>query len=291
VRGGFGDPRTLFKAPPTAQGMLTGRGSFAFHFGVDISAPDGSKVYPVVSGKVSRVSHEWVAVDAGEGRSFQYWHIRATVQTGDRVTARKTVLGTILRGAGHVHFSELEKGRPVNPLRPGHLTPYGDTTVPSVQSITFRATETGRDLMPNFLRGRLIMVAEAYDSPELNVPAPWTGMPVAPALLTWRLQRVSGRIVVKETVAADFRTTIPPKGAFWAYYARGTYQNMSVFANHYSYRQPGCFLFKLTRSPFDTRRIPDGVYDLIVTVTDIAGNEDSRARRVTIHNRPGWAGS
>jgi hypothetical protein len=64
-----------------------------------------------------------------------------------------------------------------------------------------------------------------------------------------------------------------------------------VFGPHYSFRQPGCFLFKLTREPFDTKTIPDGVYDLVVTATDIRGNAGSRRRRCTVHNRPGWVGS
>jgi hypothetical protein len=36
-------------------------------------------------------------------------------------------------------------------------------------------------------------------------------------------------------------------------------------------------------------RLPDGVYDLVVTATDINGNDGSR--RFTVHNRPGWVGS
>ena len=40
IRGGFGDPRTLFHAPPTLAGLYHGAGSFSFHQGVDISAPD-----------------------------------------------------------------------------------------------------------------------------------------------------------------------------------------------------------------------------------------------------------
>jgi Peptidase family M23 len=291
VRGSFGDPRTQFAVPPTMDGALTGSGKFSFHFGVDISAPDGTKVYPVVSGTVSQVTHEWVGVDTGGGRSFQYWHIHASVGRGDRAEAGKTVLGTVVRGAEHVHFTELQNGRVVNPLRSGHLTPYEDATKPEVETISLRASETGRDLMPNFVRGRLVLVAEAYDSPQLPVPGAWKGMPVAPALVTWRLHKLGGRTVVPETIAADFRSTIPSNGAFWSYYARGTYQNMSVFAKHYSYAQPGCFLFKLTRTPFDTRRIHDGVYDLIVTATDIQGNHSSLTRRFTVHNRAGWVGS
>jgi hypothetical protein len=290
IRGGFGDPRTMFFVPPTTNGVLTGDGSFTFHFGVDISAPDGTKVYPVVSGTVSTVHVDWVGVDTGDGRSFQYWHIQPAVTVGAKVEADRTVLGKILKGQEHVHFTESDNHRVVNPLQSGHLTPYKDATRPEVDAITFRATDLGRDLMPNFLRGSIELIAEAYDTPAIPVPGSWKGMPISPALLTWHLQTLAGRAVGSTRVAADFRRVIPPNPQFWSYYARGTYQNQSVFKPHYSYAQPGCFLFKLTRGPFDTRSVPDGIYDLVVTATDNRGNHSSSSRRITIHNRPGWQG-
>ena len=258
---------------------------------MDISAPDGTTVYPVVSGTVSQVTADWVGVDTGNGRGFQYWHIKAAVKTGAHVDARTTALGTILADAGHVHLSELMQGHCVNPLVDGHLTPYADTTKPEVDSISFRAPGATAELIPNFLRGSVDMVAEAYDTPSIPVPGAWQGMPVAPALLTWRIQDLDGLAIVAETVAADFRATIPDNSLFWSHYARGTYQNMSVFGEHYSWGQPGCYLFKLTPKPFSTKSIPDGVYDLVVTATDIRGNQGSRSRRFTVHNRPGWVGS
>ena len=291
VRGSFGDPRMVFKVPPTQRDLITGGGAFSFHFGVDISALDGTTVYPVVSGTVSQVTKDWVGVDTGGGRTFQYWHIRAAVKKGDAVQARKTELGTILKDCGHVHLTELRKGASINPLSAGHLTPYADKTAPEVEAITFRAAGVGGDMLPNFLRGKVDLIAEAYDTPSIAVPGEWAGMPVAPALHTWRIENLGGKVVMKEQVAVDFRQTIPPNGQFWSYYARGTYQNCCVFGPHYSFRQPGCFLFKLTRTPFDTKSIPDGVYDLVVTATDIRGNQGSRSRRFTVHNRPGWVGS
>lgn len=290
IRGAFGDPRTLFHSPPTTDGVMSGDGSFSFHFGVDISAPDGTNVYPVVSGTVSEVHVDWLAVDTGDGRSFQYWHIHPAVRLGARVQADVTVLGRILAEAEHVHFTEIDSGTTVNPVQTGHLTPYSDRTKPEIDSIAFRAGDTGRDLMPNFLRGSIEMIAESYDTAPMPVPGRWKDMPVAPALITWHLQTLGGRRVTGERIAADFRRTIPKNSLFWSYYARGTYQNQSVFSTHYSWEQPGCFLFKLTRGLFDTRSLEDGVYDLVVTATDIRGNRSSSSRRMTIHNRPGWVG-
>src|SRR6516165_4384717 len=120
----------VFKVPPTQRDLITGGGAFSFHFGVDIAALDGTTVYPVVSGTVSQVTKDWVGVDTGGGRNFQYWHIKAAVKKGDAVQARKTLLGTILPDCGHVHLSELQGGTSINPLIAGHLTPYTDRTNP-----------------------------------------------------------------------------------------------------------------------------------------------------------------
>ena len=279
----------VFDDPPTPQTLRSGGGSFTFHFGVDIAAPDGTAAFPVVSGKVTHVESDWIGVDAGGGRIFQYWHLDAAVAVGQQVQARTTKLGTVKADAGHVHLTEMSAGKIVNPLAAGHLTPYADNTDPEVRSIRFRSA--GSELLPNFLRGLVEIVAEAYDFPTLPVPGPWVNMPTAPALLTWRVDDLDGNAVVAETTAADFRQTIPDNSQFWHYYGRGTYQNFCVFGPHFSWAQPGCYLFALTRQPWDTKSIPDGVYDLVVTATDIRGNQGSRSRRFTIHNRPGWVGS
>lgn len=292
IRGSFGDPRTLFHGPPNARTLLSGSGSFTFHTGVDISAPDGSPVYPVESGIVRSVSHDWIAVDSGNGRAFQYWHITSTVSVGEHVDAQTTVLGHIIRGNQHVHLTELDNSVSVNPLAAGHLSPYTDTTVPAVTSIRFRTSVTGVDLMPEFLRGRVELLASVADQPMLKVPAPWTDMPVTPALVTWQIQRAgTGKIVVPSHTAYDVRDHLPAPTAFWQVYARGTHQNMSVFGKHYSYMQPGLFLLRLTPGGFDTRTLSDAVYELVVTATDIRGSHSSTMQRFSVHNRPGVSGA
>jgi hypothetical protein len=291
VRGSFGDPRTVFRAPPTVDGMLTGDGSFSFHQGVDISAPNGSPVYPVSSGVVSHVSREWVRVDCGSGRGFEYWHIHPEVRLGQQVEAGRTVLGRILRPAEHVHLTQLANGRAVNPLVRGRLTPYEDETRPWIASMTLRRAVTGPAELPSFVRGRIHLVVEAYDSPNQAVPGNWNGMPVSPARITWHVETLAGTVVLRERAGRDVRNRLPLNSEFWRYYARGTYQNMAVFGQHYSFRQGGSFLFRLTRGPFDTKRLRDGVYDLVVTAGDIRGNQASARLRFTVHNRPGWIGS
>jgi Peptidase family M23 len=288
VRAYLGDPRTVFHAPPTLDGLMTGAGSFSFHQGVDISAPDGTAVYPVESGVVTDAAGDWVGVDSGNGRSFEYWHIRPLVKRGQHVEVDQTILGRIVRTAGHVHLTEYEHGAVANPLAPGQLSPFTDTTAPRVQSISVRGADPESALLPGFLRGRITILAETYDRPTMPVPGVWKGLPTAPALITWRIQRPDGKVIVPDRTAVDFRSTVPENSAFWTVYARGTYQNMCVFGPHYSYMEGGEYLFRLTPDGLDTSELADGVYDLVVTATDMRGNHGSLTLRITVHNRPGW---
>jgi hypothetical protein len=285
VRGGFGDPRTVFAGPPTQRTLLSGNGSFQFHNGVDISAPDGTAVYPVESGTVETVMHDWVGVTCADGRAFRYWHIVSAVHVGQPVVADVTVLGHIRKEAGHVHLSEFDGGIAVNPLAAGHLSPYRDATKPVVDSIWFRSATTDDVLMPEVVQGRVELVAGAHDMPNLPVPGVWHGLPIAPAVLTWQIRKAdTGKVVVPTQVAFDFRRQLPTDPDMWRVYARGSHQNMSVFGKHYSYMQPGLYLFQLTPNGFDTRTLRNAVYDLIVTVADVRGNHTTSALRFTVAN-------
>jgi len=214
--------------------------------------------------------------------------IRPLVRKGQNVTARQTLLGHVTRIENHVHLTEYEGGRVVNPLVPGRLTPYHDSTPPVVRAITFRRTDGGADVLPIFVRGRVEIVAEAEDAPTAAGFRKWFG-PVTPALITWRIHSFrTDRDVVRERVARDVRNGVPRNSAFWQAYARGTYQNQMVWGNHYSYLERGTYLFKLAQQ-FDTRTLRDGVYDLIVKATDVRGNTGSQTLRFTVHNRQGWA--
>ena len=119
VRSFFDDPRA------------EGTGASSFHFGIDISARDGTPVYAVAPGVV-RLQPDAVALVADTGdRTFSYWHVDPVVADGARVAAGDEI-GTIKAGFGHVHFTEIHGDRYVNPLRPGGIAPYVDSTSPTV---------------------------------------------------------------------------------------------------------------------------------------------------------------
>ena len=72
-------------------------------------------------------------------REFEYWHIRPAVRNGQRVIAYRTVVGWAEAPWEHVHFSERRDGVYVNPLRPGALGPFADTTRPGIKQLRARS--------------------------------------------------------------------------------------------------------------------------------------------------------
>lgn len=154
VRAYFNDPR------------ISGT-SKAFHFGVDISAPNGTPVYAVAAGKVHLEDARAISVAAGE-TTFGYWHVVPAVQHLEPV-ARHQLLGHVAVPWLHVHFAERRGDVYRNPLRRGALTPWTDTTKPHVTTIRF--LRDGHELSAAAVAGAVDIVAEAYNTPPIPVPA------------------------------------------------------------------------------------------------------------------------
>jgi hypothetical protein len=263
VRGYFGDPRIGM----TPQGV-----THTFHFGVDISCPNGTPVYATVTGTVELESFrpEVVSVRGDDGRTeLQYWHIAPAVRDGERVVAYRTVIGHVQAPWAHVHFSELRDGRYVNPLRPGAMGPYDDDTTPSVTSL--RVEHDGHALTQHVDGQAVDVVVEAHDETPVAVPAPWDAKPVTPALPRWRLLSSSGDVAIPWTTAVDVRYVIPANNRYDAVYARWTRQNKA--SRHGRYR------FYLARA-LDTRPLAAGVYAVEVAAADTRGN--AAVRRFTL---------
>lgn len=244
IRGAFDDPR-LFGS---------------FHFGVDISVPDGTAVYAVAPGTVFRYS-DAIAVRQPGGHEFSYWHVQATVpehayvQTGDQI-------GFVRPGFGHVHFAEFDGTTYVNPLRPGALTPFSDTTTPVVGPIVVQDTD-----------GEIQATVEAYDPPPITPPAPWQNAMWTPALIRWRLVQ-NGVAVVPWTVAVD-SSTYHPKSDFNSVYAPGTHQNFPG--------KTGRFVFWLTHG----LALPDGHYAIEVQASDTRANTGTGSLAFDVENGQG----
>lgn len=276
VRGYFGDPRTVFTG--------IGEGAFSFHNGVDISAWPGNHVLPVVSGVVVKVLPDRVVVASSFDRRFQYIHIHPNVRVGERVVASKTVLGLVDPVLKHVHLSEIRGECVVNPLMPGHLTPFHDTRTPVVRSVIFENL-AGTRLSPHSLSGKVRVIANAYDVPALPSPFPWGSMPVSPVLIRWKLLTMRGRTLESQT-AVDFRYSLPPRHDFCAVYAPGTSQNFAADDGTFHWRQAGVYLYDLTPRPLNTAQLPVGRYRFVVSASNTAGHTGSNELVIAVQRDP-----
>jgi hypothetical protein len=284
IRANFGDPRTRFLNTMLTDG-LQGPGTFLFHNGIDIAAPEGTPVYPVSSGKVRYIDYSAISVKTKGHGVFQYFHIVVKVRDGQYVVAGKTVLGTVMHAYDHIHLSEIRGGRVWNPLARGGVAPYRDRTVPQVRAINVRPAGSLLPFDSATVCGTVSLVAAADDAAPMAVPGVFAGFPLSPALITWSLARVGGITYVDDVPAADFRTTIPSSRYFWSVYARGSYQNAPRFSNR-QYFMPGRFLYNLAGF-VDTRSYPNGLYEIAVRVADMRGNSSEAALQFKIENHAG----
>jgi len=264
VRGNFDDPRVDFVGDELSSN---------FHFGVDISAADGTAIYAVAPGIASR-HPDYVDVLSASGRDFGYWHVSPAVKNHQAVKQGQ-LLGHVLRGWGHVHFAENLNGVYVNPLRRGALTPYTDTTPPTVEAVTI--SRAGKAVDPTKVSGVVDLTCDAYDVPEIDPPWPWQESRVTPALVRWRIVAADGQPATRWQTAVDFRFALLPDGLFNLVYARGTKQNRT--------NRPGRYVFYLDEG-WSSASLPDGSYRLAVGAWDTRGNGGYGSLPFTIANAP-----
>ena len=96
--------------------------------------------------------------------------------------------------------------------------------------------------------------------------------------------RLSNGRTALARVAFDVRRTIPSDRLFWSYYARGSRQNMCSFVTQRAWRVPGTYLYKLGSTPLDTRRLGNGIFELVVTAVDGHGNRGSATQVFIVRN-------
>ena len=249
VRGFFGDPRISHH----------GRAR-QFHFGIDISAPNGTPVYATTSGTVRIHARHSTTIEivGPNGIEFSYWHVVPVVRSGQHATAYETVIGHIEEPYGHVHFSEEHGDRYVNPLRPGALGPFSDETRPAVRSVVIDLTS-----------GELVV--EAYDETPLAVPRPWHDLPVMPALVRSRIRDAEGHTIRRWTTLVDFRRTIPSASVFDDVWADGVMQN--------HVRAPGRYRLVVARD------LQPGRYLVEIAVRDTRANVAHARFRLDVNDR------
>jgi hypothetical protein len=257
VRGYFNDPR------------ISGS-SRAFHFGIDIAAPNDTPVYSVRAGVVHRQGPQALSVLDGDV-SFGYWHIIPAVRHHQHIR-RHQLVGHVAAPWLHLHFAERRSGVYRDPLRPGALTAWQDTTKPQVTSIVF--SRNARVLSPTSIFGPVDVIAEAHQMPARKVPPPWDNLPVTPARIRWRIRR-GGHTARPWHTPIELGKTLLPRTAFRRIYAPGTRQNRQA--------KPGLYRFYLAHR-WSTTLLPDGHYHLEVEATDLRGNQGRLRQAFTITN-------
>jgi hypothetical protein len=309
VRASFLDPR-----PDPALGAV-------YHTGVDVAVRDDRPEQGAPAGRTHRV----LAIEGGVVRQatppgvcgnvrvghFGYGHVDARVAVGDRVRAGQ-LLGWTCRGWWHVHLTEwldTDDGRTVliNPLRPGgKLKPYADTAPPAIHEVRFytpaeprwsrRAgnaavlAQAGRRLDKTRLAGVVDVRARVSDPQSFigwfrDIPA--LAAPHHPYRLGLLLvERASERVVLRRTV---FLAQTAPQLAAAQHYAPGTVQNLpaGLCLGGRSGPCDGVYWFRLFQRPYwNTARLRNGRYILVVRAWDAAGNRARKDVEITIANPP-----
>jgi hypothetical protein len=174
-----------------------------FHNGTDVPMPDGSPVYPVKDGIVSTIdpqgSDAYVRV---QDKAYVHIMPNPALSVGDSVFASQTILGYILTGMGHVHFTNGYVGSEMNSLLMNSgLTPFNDPWPPIIRYVRFYQNNTTNEFPTNQLSGRVDIVVKVDEQ---------TGPPGSP---TSRLNNGTYKIGYR-ILSADSDTVVyePPNG-------------------------------------------------------------------------------
>ena len=129
---------------------------------------------------------------------------------------------------------------------------------------------SGAPVPADAISGRVDLVAEVRDWMPVAAPAPWTGKPVMPALVRWRIVSRGGGSDWR--TAFDARQLLPASG-FGGVYARWTRQNKPWRAGRYR--------VYLARG-LDTRQLAEGIASIEVEAADTRGNVHRARTRLVI---------
>ncbi len=271
-----------------------------FHNGVDIPMPDGSPVYSVYNGTITAIGttqdqgtnayvRVWYSV-SGLSKSDAYVHIspNPALRVGDPVLAYQTVLGTILPGLGHVHFTHGLSGSEINAIRPvGGFTPYIDNYPPRIMSIRFFVDEGETEFLGGRLSGAVdirvhVQETNASQSWELSSSTTNNGT----YILGYKILSSDGTAVVYEPPAAGVRFRFdrkPYNSDVHRVFATGSDLSTHIYsvtngngadAIHATGSVPNNF--------WNTELLPTGPYRVMIFTADTRGWTDTDYVAVTV---------
>ena len=281
-----------------------------FHNGTDIPIPDDDPVFPSLNGVVHSIGTvsdhgggAWVRVRTevnGLWKHITYVHIapNPALSVGDEVESGETILGTVIPGWGHVHFTERElvdgpttSGTEINAIREGGgLTPYIDDRAPVIAEATleFRDAETSSTLEPHRLHGNVEIMVRAHGQ-------------YGPDPIHQRrgIYKLGYHIMSADT--SEFVYSPPDDGLRYQFDRKPLNSHVNrVFVREYStnrihfyYVTGGNGASRINESlrvppgHLSTEQIPDGDYILKIFAEDTRRNADTIYVPVSIHQPPG----
>ncbi|MBL7976723.1 MAG: T9SS type A sorting domain-containing protein [Bacteroidetes Order II. Incertae sedis bacterium] len=273
----FNEPHPVTGAFGEYRGPTDGH----FHNGTDVPEVDGSPVYAVLDATVTGRSDTGVNAYIRAG-NYVYVHIvpNPALSIGSSVKAGETVLGTIIAGQGHVHFSEGPPGNYTNAIRPtGGFSPFADTWKPSISEIRFQHAEAGQILQPTGLTGKIKITFRVQD-------------PIGPPTGSAATQN-NGAYIVGYDVRKRDRTTVvhSPSSDGVVFRFEGIPSDDYVhFVYDQSQSSNSSHVYIVTNSStaagaWDTTKLPDGEYTVRLFARDSRGNEDVVFQEVRILQR------
>lgn len=273
-----------------------------FHNGTDIPKADGSPVYASISGTVyslgttaTQGTSAFVRVKtfiAGQWKHISYVHIdpNPALSPGSPVTAGVTVLGNILTGLGHVHFTERQlvssestTGVEIGSLRePGGLTPYVDNYSPKVLWVKFLQDNSNVEFTTRKIYGNVDIVSQMVERNS-------TGNPNSSSTTNNGVYRTGFKIYSADTSSVVY--TPPVDGTRFRFdykpidsYSNVVYTLQSDVSNHIYILTNGTGNHGIstasssriiTNNYFPSSTLTEGNYVLMVFALDTHGNADT----------------
>lgn len=242
-----------------------------FHNGVDIPKADGSPVFPVESGAVTSIQRTGSDAYVRVGR-FAYVHINPSpsLDVGDQVVAQQTVLGTILSGQGHVHFTDGYYDSEINAIRNGGgLTPYDDPWKPIIRYVRFYQDHSEQEFPSRKVSGRVDIIVKVE---EQNGP---------PTTYYSRLNNGTFKLGYK-ILSADRDSVVyePPNGGVRFKFINKPSNSYvhNVFFKPLSSTSSHVYIVtnQVSRNDYwDTTQLPPGTYTVMVFTEDTRQNTDT----------------
>ena len=280
------------------------------HQGVDVLGAAGARVYAVHDGYVTylRANGEpntGLVIgrpgDAGEG--LAYWHLTEIVPARDAFVKAGEEIGRVARWPDDAAFAHVHLERAQGTAAPGtrlwnkwstlpsslgNLQPHGDDQPPKLpdfpQSLRFQSDD-GDELHRHELSGRVDIVVKTRDRASAG-----TGHWLVPHRFELGLRRHGDAAVVDSGVPAldlDGLVTDAELVADVLYSSKSaatlaTDRRFLVVITNTD--GDGTFDAADAKGAWDTTGFENGEYELIVKVSDLAGNATSRVVGVTIKN-------